>query len=169
MSWVNLDDVYVNKTGDSIAGNLSVGGTLTINNAKGNGGTYNVANEITTLRDSVSQSAYYMLYDSDKYGKIVFYSRGCIATLTVIGIAGVNVGTPWKVPSVIPVKFRPDDNFYSPLVHRQSNNVGQIWIPCKKADDPYIYIYAGVAPSANNNSLNGTVSWIYVEPDDLES
>ena len=118
---------------------------------------------------SVSQSAYYMLYDSDKYGKIVFYSRGCIATLTVIGIAGVNVGTPWKVPSVIPVKFRPDDNFYSPLVHRQSNNVGQIWIPGKKADDPYIYIYAGVAPSANNNSLNGTVSWIYVEPDDLES
>lgn len=56
MSWVNLDDVYVNKTGDSIAGNLSVGGTLTINNAKGNGGTYNVANEITTLRDSVSRT-----------------------------------------------------------------------------------------------------------------
>lgn len=55
MSWVNLDDVYVNKTGDSIAGNLSVGGTLTIDNAKGNGGTYNVANEITTLQDSVSQ------------------------------------------------------------------------------------------------------------------
>lgn len=54
MSWVNLDDVYVNKSGDSIAGNLSVGGALTINNAKGNGGTYNVANEITTLRDSVS-------------------------------------------------------------------------------------------------------------------
>lgn len=55
MSWVNLDDVYVNKTGDTIAGNLSVGGALTINDAKGSGGTYNVANEITTLRDSVSQ------------------------------------------------------------------------------------------------------------------
>ena len=54
MSWVNLDDVYVNKSGDSIAGNLSVGGALTINDAKGTGGTYNVANEITTLRDSVS-------------------------------------------------------------------------------------------------------------------
>ena len=54
MSWVNLDDVYVNKSGDSIAGNLSVGGALTINDAKGSGGTYNVANEITTLRDSVS-------------------------------------------------------------------------------------------------------------------
>ena len=54
MSWVNLDDVYVNKSGDSIAGDLSVGGALTINDAKGSGGTYNVANEITTLRDSVS-------------------------------------------------------------------------------------------------------------------
>ena len=28
MSWVNLDDVYVNKTGDTIAGDLSVGGEL---------------------------------------------------------------------------------------------------------------------------------------------
>lgn len=55
MAWVNLDDVYVNKSGDSIAGNLSVGGALTINDAKGTGGMYNVANEITTLRDSVSR------------------------------------------------------------------------------------------------------------------
>lgn len=56
MSWVNLDDVYVNKSGDSIAGNLSVGGALTINDGKGTDTTYNVANEITTLRDSVSPS-----------------------------------------------------------------------------------------------------------------
>lgn len=55
MSWVNLNDVYVNQTGGAIAGDLSVGGALTINDAKGSGGTYNVANEITTLRDSVSQ------------------------------------------------------------------------------------------------------------------
>lgn len=55
MSWVNLNDVYVNKTGDTIAGDLSVGGTLTINDGKGTDTTYNVANEITTLRDSVSQ------------------------------------------------------------------------------------------------------------------
>lgn len=54
MSWVNLDNVYVNKTGGAINGNLSVGGALTINDAKGSGHTYNVANEITTLRDSVS-------------------------------------------------------------------------------------------------------------------
>ena len=57
MSWVNLNDVYVNKTGDTIAGNLSVGGALTINDGKGTGTTYNVANEITTLRNSVSQNS----------------------------------------------------------------------------------------------------------------
>ena len=54
MSWVNLDDVYVNKSGGAIAGNLSVGGALTVNDGKGTNTTYNVANEITTLRDSVS-------------------------------------------------------------------------------------------------------------------
>ena len=63
MSWVNLDDVYVNKSGDSIAGDLSVGGALTINDAKGSGGTYNVANEITTLRDSVSQSGDWTVFN----------------------------------------------------------------------------------------------------------
>lgn len=69
MSWVNLDDVYVNKSGDSIAGNLSVGGALTINDAKGTGGMYNVANEITTLRDSVSQISNKVLLWSGTAGK----------------------------------------------------------------------------------------------------
>lgn len=58
MSWVNLNDVYVNKTGDTITGNLAVNGTLTANGAltvKKDSATYNVANEISTLRDSVSQ------------------------------------------------------------------------------------------------------------------
>ena len=54
MSWVNLDDVYVNQTGGTIAGDLSVNGALTVNDGKGTNTTYNVANEITTLRDSVS-------------------------------------------------------------------------------------------------------------------
>lgn len=66
MSWVNLDDVYVNKSGDSIAGNLSVGGALTINDGKGTNTTYNVANEITTLRDSVSQTK--LLWSGSVYG-----------------------------------------------------------------------------------------------------
>ncbi len=69
MSWVNLDDVYVNKSGDSIAGNLSVGGALTINDGKGTNTTYNVANEITTLRDSVSQISNMVLLWSGTAGK----------------------------------------------------------------------------------------------------
>lgn len=67
MSWVNLNDVYVNKTGDTIAGDLSVGGALTVNDGKGTGTTYNVANEITTLRDSVSQcKLQYKIYTGSK-------------------------------------------------------------------------------------------------------
>lgn len=69
MSWVNLDDVYVNKSGDSIAGDLSVGGTLTVNDGKGKNTTYNVANEITTLRDSVSQISNRVLLWSGTAGK----------------------------------------------------------------------------------------------------
>lgn len=56
MSWVNLNDVYVNQTGGTIAGDLSINGALTVNDGKGTNTTYNVANEITTLRDSVSQA-----------------------------------------------------------------------------------------------------------------
>lgn len=69
MSWVNLNDVYVNKTGDTIAGDLSVGGALTVNDGKGTGTTYNVANEITTLRDSVSQISNRVLLWSGTAGK----------------------------------------------------------------------------------------------------
>ena len=62
MSWVNLNDVYVNKTGDTITGDLAVNGALTANALTANGDltvikdstTYNVADEISTLRDSVS-------------------------------------------------------------------------------------------------------------------
>lgn len=127
-----------------------------------------VTGELATIGNSVSQSVYLMLYEGGSSGSVIFYSRGCMATLMVSGITGVNVGTPWKIPEIIPEKFRPDLGFYSVLAHRQSNNIGQIWIPAKVDTDPHVYIYAGVAPSGSTNSLYGTVSWIYTEPDDLE-
>lgn len=105
MSWVNLDDVYVNKTGDSIAGNLSVGGTLTINNAKGNGGTYNVANEITTLRDSVSQDADWVaLNQFIKYKK-----TGNIVTVTGTSSGGFGFGgnDKYGIVGTLPSKYCP--------------------------------------------------------------
>lgn len=49
MSWVSLNDVYVNKNGGTVNGNLAVNGSLTIDSAKGDGSTYNVANQITSL------------------------------------------------------------------------------------------------------------------------
>ena len=69
MSWVNLNDVYVNQTGGTIAGDLSVNGALTVNDGKGTNTTYNVANEITTLRDSVSQISNKVLLWSGTAGK----------------------------------------------------------------------------------------------------
>lgn len=119
MSWVNLDDVYVNKSGDSIAGNLSVGGALTVNDGKGTGNTYNVANEITTLRDSVSQ---------EKIGDYQVNLAGATFDINVVYIQSQNAirvifdrasgwmtasGNGYKSVSVsLPPKYRPKTNVY---------------------------------------------------------
>lgn len=126
-----------------------------------------VTGELTAIGNHVSETAYFLLYDSENSGKVVFYARGGIATITVYGVSGVTPGTAWKITEIIPKKFRPDSGFYSVLAHRQSNNIGQIWVPAKIDNDPHVYIYAGVAPDTSN-TLYGTVSWIYTEPDDLE-
>lgn len=44
MAWVNLNDIYVEKTGSTINGNLDVEGTLLVND--GSGAKYNVAHTI---------------------------------------------------------------------------------------------------------------------------
>lgn len=129
-----------------------------------------VAGELTTIGNSVSKSAYSLLYDDAAHsGRVVFYARGGIATLTVTAVSGVAVGTPLKLSrATIPATFRPELGFYSPLAHRQSNNVGQIWVPAKIDNDPYVYIYASISSSGLEGSLYGTVSWIYTEPDGSE-
>lgn len=124
---------------------------------------------LKSVGESVFQDALYWLYSDKDYGEIVLYARGGIATLTLIDINGIDPGTPWKVPDVIPYKFRPEFNFYSTLSHKQSNNIGQIWIPGKYADDEYLYVYAGVSTHSRTNSLNGSATWIYAEPTDRES
>ena len=52
MAWVSLNDMFVNKAGGSISGNLSVDGSLTINSGKGDGSTYNVATQLTNLNNN---------------------------------------------------------------------------------------------------------------------
>lgn len=111
MSWVNLDDVYVNKTGDSIAGNLSVGGTLTINNAKGNGGTYNVANEITTLRDSVSQVSQSLSKTRVWYKSVVVSGSGYINVMSTADIAPIfGISTSEVDSKIVPIAYNGDLN-----------------------------------------------------------
>lgn len=87
MSWVNLNDVYVNQTGGTIAGDLSVNGALTVNDGKGTNTTYNVANEITTLRDSVSQC--------HTINSVVFLANG--KTPTEVGLSGKWTKTDWSI------------------------------------------------------------------------
>lgn len=109
MSWVNLDDVYVNKTGDSIAGNLSVGGTLTINNANGNGGTYNVANEITTLRDSVSQVSQSLSKTRVWYKSVVVSGSGYINVMSTADIAPIfGISTSEVDSKIVPIACNGD-------------------------------------------------------------
>lgn len=111
MSWVNLDDVYVNKTGDSIAGNLSVGGTLTINNAKGNGGTYNVANEITTLRDSVSQVSQSLSKTRVWYKSVVVSGSEYINVMSTADIAPIfGISTSEVNSKIVPIAYNGDLN-----------------------------------------------------------
>lgn len=66
-NWVNLNDVYVPSNGGSINGDLGVKGTLTIDDKTGNNTTYDVANEITALRDYKSK-----LLVGDNAGHISF-------------------------------------------------------------------------------------------------
>lgn len=123
MSWVNLDDVYVNKSGDSIAGNLSVGGALTINNAKGNGGMYNVANEITTLRDSVSPTGFTCLQGSITSGTYCAYTR--IGHLVCVFMNDMpSMGTK----GVLPERYRPQADIIGFGYIRGTNTSGQILV-----------------------------------------
>lgn len=63
-NWVNLNDVYVPANGGSVNGDLGVKGTLTVDDKTGNNTTYDVANEITALRDFKSK---FGIHDSIKY------------------------------------------------------------------------------------------------------
>ena len=73
---------------------------------------------------------------------------------------GIKANDNWKVPLAIPSRFLPDNAFYAPLAHRQSNNVAQIWVPSKKNSDPYIYIYSQV-DADSGNYIDGMVSYPY--------
>lgn len=152
------DYVVVNGLLRKVKAAIAKGNTISDSNSTAT----TVTGELATIGNSVSQSAHSVLYNDAKTGgKVTFSAKGCMATLTVSGFTSASVGTPCKISEMIPEKFRPDISFYSPLAHRQSNNIGQIWVPAKTDNDPHVYVYAGVAFSGIANALYGTVSWIY--------
>ena len=123
MSWVNLNDVYVNKTGDTIAGDLSVGGTLTVNDGKETNTTYNVANEITALRDSVSPTGFTCLQGSIASGTYCAYTR--IGHLVYVFMNNMpSMGTK----GILPEGYRPPTDIIGFGYVRGTNTSGQILV-----------------------------------------
>lgn len=111
-NWVNLNDVYVPANGGSVNGDLGVKGTLTVDDKTGNNTTYDVANEITALRDSVSikadtgvsysiTSGREFQSDTIRYGNIIFLSFNCsVHEMTSwenwqVGTAPIPIGNTW--------------------------------------------------------------------------
>ena len=157
MSWVNLNDVYVNKTGDTIAGDLSVGGALTINDGKGTGTTYNVANEITTLRDSVSQDTGWIKLYTGYNGSIKYRVTLNTCCLMVGGLHSFTTG--YAVPNELPNEYLPTCGpSYCPLYMRQSNNTAGIWIPQRDSSDRKFYLYSAI-PTNASTFISGFVYW----------
>ena len=123
MSWVNLNDVYVNQTGGTIAGDLSINGALTVNDGKGTNTTYNVANEITTLRDSVSPAGFTCLQGSIASGTYCAYTR--IGHLICVFMNDMpSLGTK----GVLPEGYRPPTDIIGFGYIRGTNTSGQILV-----------------------------------------
>ena len=157
MTWVNLNDVYVSKSGGTISGDLAVNGTLTINDKTGNGTTYDVANQISTLRDSVSQDTGWLdIYPKDAKGAFVRYRRKLnVVYLIFSSIWGIESGNYWKA-GTLPSNCSPAYGFYSPLCMRQSNNAAMAWV----GSDGEVGLYPMTKASSDcSNSVSGIVSW----------
>lgn len=123
MSWINLNDVYVNQTGGTIAGDLSVNGALTVNDGKGTNTTYNVANEITTLRDSVSPTGFTCLQGSIESGTYCAYTR--IGHLIFVCMNDMpSMGTKGTLPK----GYRPPSDIIGFGYVRGTNTSGQILV-----------------------------------------
>lgn len=115
---------------------------------------------LATLGESVSQdTGWVYLYNDSKWGYVKFRAKAGICTIQP-NVWGIKANNNWKVPLAIPSRFLPDNAFYAPLAHRQSNNVAQVWVPSKKGSDPYIYIYSQV-DTDSSNYIDGMVSYLY--------
>ena len=156
MAWVNLNDVYVNKTGGTITGDLTVNGAIKVNDGKGSGGTYNVANEITTLRDSVSQTsnkiagvAWTKIYTDNSNDGYCAYAK--FGPIVVVNCDYLSISTKTiKTLGTLPTGCRPKKSVLGMAYARGENSCGQITV----ASDGKVQAYYS---SSSSGYFGGTV------------
>lgn len=147
MSFINLNELYVPTTGDgTIDGDLEVSGNLTVNDGSGEGTTYDVAAEITELKDawdSVSQdSGWVNLYVVDN---LAVRARKICNVVYLYGESsgGYTVsGNDYVAITTLPVGWRPF--YHIPLsvdAHGGDNATATGYI----APNGILYLYSGSA------------------------
>ena len=146
-SWKSFNDVYVPNTGGDITGDLEVSGNLTVNDGSGEGTTYDVAAEITELKDawdSVSQI-------NVGTGSSVI-KRGFVATF----IIGENVTlSTWTTTKILtlPEGYRP---IASTFGHVATNNLA---ILCEIHPNGVVQLNP-YGTSISNLRMYGSVTYI---------
>lgn len=119
---------------------------------------------VTGLRESVARleedTGLVYLYDTDQ-GSVSWRAVGGVCTLYVQAVSGMSSGEEWKVPGVIPARYRPKVSVYAPLAYRRRNSLGTAWVPSDANKDQSVYIYAADDTTAKENTIYGVVSWGY--------
>lgn len=116
---------------------------------------------LATIGDSVYQdTGKVYLYKSQDLGYISYRAKGGVCTLVISGIGGIAANGSWTVPSTIPRKFMPDEAAYTPLCHRQTDHIAQIWIPDKNYENCDLIIYSTI-DTGKSARIFGIVSWVY--------
>ncbi len=156
-NWVNLNDVYVPANGGSVNGDLGVKGTLTVDDKTGNNTTYDVANEITALRDFVSVKAdtgvsYSITSDREfqstttRLGNIIFLTFNC----QVLG--GFTSWEQWKVGTA-PVPI--GNTWAHGMAFYQTGSVAPVPMDAGVTSDGSIYVQ-------NKSGLTLGEGWLFV-------
>lgn len=131
----------------------------------------NVAS-LKSLGESVSHTldtGWIFLYNDAKWGNVKYRARAGVCCLEIASIGGIGAGTSWAVPNAIARKFLPSSGLYAPLVHRQGNNIAQVWIPGQNDSnsDGKLYIYSNMNTDDVFSRISGLVTWIY-EPESAD-
>lgn len=155
-NWVNLNDVYVPANGGSVNGDLGVKGTLTVNDKTGNNTTYDVANEITALRDSVSVKAdtgvSYSITsgrefrnDTVRYGNIIFLNFNC----------SIHTMGPWEKWDVGTAPIPIENIWAHGSAFYQTGDTAPVPMDTGVTDSGVIYVH-------NKSGLTLGEGWLFV-------